>query len=269
MNAIQYSVFIIYNSTVGLTTVGIIGSGNVAWHLTRGLNSAAGVEIAWVYSRNHTTRDELAHFFDVPVAGTLLPAPTDLVLICVNDDSVQSMLDLLPEETNVAYTSGTVSLEKLHVKQKNCGVFYPLQSFTRKAPVDLENVPFLIEATTPEYALELEQIAQKLSTNVRQMNSEQRRQLHIAAVFSNNFVNHLLFLAQEHLKDRHIPAELLQPLIAETIRKAAELGPFHAQSGPARRFDEQTIQTHLSELHGLPKEIYSLITESIKKTYST
>lgn len=252
-----------------MTTVGIIGSGNVAWHLTRGLNNASRVNIAWVYSRNVTTRDELTRFFNVPATDTLLPVPTDLVLICVSDDSIQDVLDMLPEGTNIAYTSGTVSLEKLNVKQKNCGVFYPLQSFTKKETISLENVPFLIEATTPEYAYELEQLALKLSNNVRQMNSEQRKQLHIAAVFSNNFVNHLLLLAQEHLNNKNIPVDLLQPLIAETIRKAADLGPFRAQSGPARRFDEQTIQTHLSELKGLPKEIYSLITESIKNTYST
>lgn len=252
-----------------LTTIGIIGSGNVAWHLTRGLNNASGIKIAWVYSRNETTRNELTQFFNVPATDTLLPVPTDLVLVCVSDDAIQSILDILPEKTKVAYTSGTVSLEKLNVKQENCGVFYPLQSFTKKEIVSLENVPFLIEATTPEYTHELEQLALKLSNNVRQMNSEQRKQLHIAAVFSNNFVNHLLLLAQEHLNSKSIPAELLQPLITETIRKATDLGPFHAQSGPARRFDEQTIQTHLSELNGLPKEIYSLITESIKKTYST
>lgn len=252
-----------------MTTVGIIGSGNVAWHLTRGLNDTPGVKIVWVYSRNRTTRDELAQFFNVTAADTPLPVPTDLVLICVNDDSIQGVLNLLPKETNTAYTSGTVSLEKLTIQQENCGVFYPLQSFTRKEFVNLKEVPFLIEATNPGYTHELKQLAQKISPNVQEMNSAQRKQLHIAAVFSNNFVNHLLLLAQQQLKDQSIPVELLQPLIAETIRKATELGPFDAQSGPARRFDEQTIQTHLSELNGLPKEIYSLITESIKKTYST
>lgn len=251
-----------------MVTIGIIGSGNVAWHLTLGFQSAAGISVSWILGRNKSALKELNQSTGIKTFTEFPAEKVDLIVICVNDDSIQAILNQLPSETKVVYTSGTVELDKLSFRQKNCGVFYPLQTFTRNKKVDLNEVPFLIESTNETFTQELETIAGLLSRNVQRMNSEQRKQLHIAAVFSNNFVNHLLFLAEEHLKDKNIDKSVLQPLIKETINKAFDLGTFHAQSGPARRNDNQTINAHKRELDGISKEIYTLITESILKTYS-
>ncbi len=252
-----------------MVSVGIIGSGNVAWHIAHGFLQTSEVKIKWIYGRNEKTLAELSGSIHVPAFSRLPEEAVDLVLICVSDDSIQDVLNQLPASWKAAYTSGTVSLDKLELRQEHCGVFYPLQSFTRKRMVSLKEVPFLIEASNDSFAAELENMAGLLSNNVRRMDSEQRKQLHIAAVFSNNFVNHLFFLAQEHLKDKQIDQEILHPLISETVRKALEIGPFEAQSGPARRNDRHTIQSHLNELDGISREVYALITESILKTYST
>lgn len=251
-----------------MTTVGIIGSGNVAWHLAHGFLQSSDFEVAWIVGRNEKTLSELSSGTGIKTYSKYPDETVDLVLICVNDDSIQEVLNQLPSSCNIAYTSGTVSLDKLSFQQQNSGVFYPLQSFTKGRTVELKEVPFLIEASNEGFAKTLESIAEKLSNNVQRMNSDQRKQLHISAVFSNNFVNHLLLLAQEHLKDKNIDKAILNPLIGETIHKALDLGPFEAQSGPARRSDRQTIQTHLNELEGIQKDIYRLISESIEKTYS-
>lgn len=248
--------------------IGIVGSGNVAWHLAHGFLQSSEVDVKWIYGRNKETLSELSESTGIKAHTELPGEAVDLVLVCVNDDSVQNVLSQLPEMCKVAYTSGTVSLDNLSFHQKYCGVFYPLQSFTKDQSVNLKEVPFLIEANHPEFAEELDKIAKLLSDNVRKMDSEQRKQLHIAAVFSNNFVNHLLFLAQEHLKNKNIDNRILLPLINETIRKAIESGPYSAQSGPARRHDKHTIESHINELDGISKEIYAVITESIQKTYS-
>lgn len=251
-----------------ITSIGIIGSGNVAWHLTHGFLQSPEVTISWIYGRNGKTLSELASSTGVEPYLKFPDQEVDLILICISDDKIQEILNQLPENAKIAYTSGTVSLDKLIVKQRYCGVFYPLQTFTKNRTINLEEIPFLIESNHSEFTKELTELAKTLSNNVQQMNSEQRKQLHISAIFSNNFVNHLLLLAEEHLKDKNINKAILYPLIKETINKALDLGPFDSQSGPARRSDKQTIQTHLSELEGVKKDLYRLISESIEKTYS-
>jgi predicted short-subunit dehydrogenase-like oxidoreductase (DUF2520 family) len=251
-----------------LITIGIIGSGNVAWHLALGFQSASGISVSWILGRNESTLKELNKVTGIRTVSKFTNETVDLIVICVNDDSVQTIINQLPQEAKVVYTSGTVSLDNLSFSQNNFGVFYPLQTFTKTKKIDLKDVPFLIESTNEIFTKELEKIAKLLSNDVRRINSEQRKHLHIAAVFSNNFVNHLFHLAQEHLKEKEIDKTILYPLIKETINKAIEVGPYDAQSGPARRNDIQTIDCQKQELNGLSKEIYTLITESILKTYS-
>lgn len=251
-----------------MVTVGIIGTGNVAWHLTLGFQSASGISVSWIFGRNKMELKQLNQSTGIKTHTKLPTENVDLVLICVNDDAIQEVLEQLPDSFNVAYTSGSVSLENLSFRQENLGVFYPLQSFTKGRDVKLKEIPFLIEGSNENFAKKLDSIARKLSNNVQQMNSEQRKQLHIAAVFSNNFVNHLLFLAEEHLKDKNIDKYILEPLVRETVSKSIDLGAFNAQSGPARRNDTRTIDLHTHELSGITKEIYILITESILKAYS-
>lgn len=248
-------------------TIGIIGTGNVAWHLIHGFQKTSEAHVSWIFSRKKSSLIEYQGISHLDAFDQIATHPVDLILLCVNDDSIQEVLQQLPASANVAYTSGTVSLEKLDFTQTNCGVFYPLQTFTKGKKVDLKQVPFLIESTNEVFSRQLEQLALKLSPNVQRMNSQQRKQLHISAVFTNNFINHLLYIAQTHLSKHQIDERLLQPLLEETIKKAIELGPYDAQSGPARRHDQQTIETHLSELNGITKEIYALISESIKKQY--
>lgn len=248
-------------------SIGIIGSGNVAWHLAHGFQTSTKVQVSWIYGRNKSSLDEFQNLTDVSSFTTLPSTKVDLILVCVNDDAIQSVLNQLPTDCKVAYTSGVVNLDSLVHSELNCGVFYPLQTFTKGKSIDLKNVPFLIEAHDPAFAVELKQLAAELSNNVQSMDSAQRKQLHIAAVFTNNFVNHLLFLAQKQLKEQSIDQDILTPLLLETINKYIAIGPYDAQSGPARRKDMQAIEEHKKELKGIDKEIYTLITDSILNTY--
>lgn len=250
-----------------IQTVGIIGSGNVAWHLAHALQALPTVQLTWIYSRNAQTLAELGTELNVFTSTTLPSSAVDLILVCVNDDSIQTIVSQLPKDSNIAYTSGVVELNSIVFTQKNYGVFYPLQTFTRKKEIALNEVPFLIEASNETFTCELEQLAVLLSKNVHRVSSQQRKQLHVSAVFTNNFVNHLLYLAQQHLNANQLDEQLLVPLLKETIAKAEILGPYEAQSGPARRNDVHTIETHLQQLTGSVQKIYADITESILKTY--
>ena len=113
----------------------------------------------------------------------------------------------------------------------------------------------------------LKDIASALSEKVYEANSEQRKSLHLAAVFTCNFTNHMYALAAELLKKYELPFEAMLPLIDETARKVHELEPFVAQTGPAVRYDKNVINEHLRMLADEPQmqELYREISENIHR----
>ena len=110
-------------------------------------------------------------------------------------------------------------------------------------------------------------LASIISDNVFIIDSEQRKYLHIAAVFTNNFVNHLYKIGFDICRENNIPNETLYPLILETAQKIVLTNPDNVQTGPALRNDKNIIGKHLNLLSGEKKKIYQTLTESIQNTY--
>jgi predicted short-subunit dehydrogenase-like oxidoreductase (DUF2520 family) len=163
----------------------------------------------------------------------------------------------------VVHTSGSFAMKDLK-NTTSKGVFYMLQTFSKDKEVDFSVVPFCLEAEhTADYLL-LEKVARVLGVKVYPINSEQRKALHVAAVFVNNFTNHLYKIGNDICKEHQVPFEILEPLIQETSEKIKTLSPEKAQTGPAIRNDEKTIKNHLELLQKEQQEIYKLITQSIK-----
>lgn len=250
-----------------IKSIGIIGSGNVAWHLAKGVKKLKHIELSWIFSRNEQHHAELKREFEVDTHHHLPTIPVDLILLCVNDDALQTVLESLPKNQQIAYTSGSVELKEINTDFENLGVFYPLQTFSKNVLLDLSTVPFLIEARNIHFRNLLKEFAEKISKNVHFLDSEQRKQLHISAVFVNNFSNHLYYIAEKHAEKHQLDWDLLKPLMQESVRKVMQNNPFDTQSGPAKRGDIQTIEKHLQELDGTVKSIYQLLSESISKTY--
>jgi predicted short-subunit dehydrogenase-like oxidoreductase (DUF2520 family) len=156
-------------------------------------------------------------------------------------------------------------MEVLGSSTANYGVFYPLQSFSKYRNVDFSGIPICIEAHHAATLLKLQQLAQRLSSSVHQVNSEERKTLHLAAVFVNNFVNHFYTIGYEILQGKKLDFNLLKPLILETAVKIDSMNPMEAQTGPARRNDQAVINDQLNMLHDQPEfqKIYSFVSESI------
>lgn len=247
------------------TSIAIIGTGNVAFHLGNALYEN-GIVIDQVYGRNTQIASELSKSWDCSVAASLSEIKSDLVLICVSDNAITSIISQLPEGIAIAYTSGSVQLSSI-VGRSNIGVIYPMQSFSKNKAVNLFEVPFLIEADSTEFAQDLFNLAWKLSRKVFYTTSEERKKYHLAAVMVNNFTNHLAYQAKNYLDQQDLNWELLLPLLTETVDKILISDPYNAQTGPARRNDQETINTHVEMLDGLPKEMYKLISKSITDTY--
>jgi predicted short-subunit dehydrogenase-like oxidoreductase (DUF2520 family) len=249
----------------------LIGAGNVAWHLGKALHEA-GHEIVAVYSPTEATRHELTQQLPpaIPIATLdLTQIEADLVLIAVPDAALAGVVANLKilDSTIVAHTSGSQPLEVLQVIEgAQAGVFYPLQTFSRSKSVDFSTVPILLEAEDDQTFQALQEVANTISNEVHRVDSDKRKQLHLAAVFACNFTNHLLGISRQLLQQAQLPNTLLQPLIKETIEKAMLQHPFQVQTGPAIRHDQNVIDAHLQMLANQPlyQDLYRLLTQSIQ-----
>lgn len=246
-------------------SVTIIGTGNVASHLGTALFEK-GIRITGVVGRNLNETKDLCTAWNAQQIQDLSEIDSDLVLICVHDDSIEEVVQKIPSHVKIAYTSGSVPLSSFSFRT-SIGVFYPLQTFSKNKPVDIFEVPFLIEANSEIFAQELFDLAWKVSRNVIFANSDTRRIYHLAAVWVNNFTNHMAHQAHEILEKNQLDFKLLLPLLKETVNKLNELDPYSAQTGPARRGDLLTIQKHEQMQEGIQQELYTLITRSIIETY--
>ena len=253
-----------------ISTISFIGSGNVATHLALAVK-AAGFEVKDVFSLHKNHADILAAKVEARAVGSLaeLQRDTDLYLLAVPDKIIDPIVRTFHYvEGIVAHTSGITPMETLQ-KTARYGVFYPLQTFSKEKEPDISKVPFCIEGNSSDVLQSLSDLAANLSDVVYEINSDQRKYLHLAAVLVNNYTNYLYRMAFDILDAKQMDTSLLIPLIEETFAKIREMHPDKAQTGPARRKDLPTIEKHLSLLEEFPqyKELYTLFAEQIIKKY--
>jgi predicted short-subunit dehydrogenase-like oxidoreductase (DUF2520 family) len=167
------------------------------------------------------------------------------------------------------HTAGTISINEFAGLATKFGVFYPVQTFSVDKLVDFRNIPICIEANNMEVQQKLYEIAGLISDKIYLINSEQRKKIHLAAIFACNFTNYMYDISSKILSDAGIDFEIIQPLIVETADKVQTLSPYRAQTGPAVRKDDNTIKQHISLLskYFRYKIIYKLLTNSIYKRH--
>lgn len=249
------------------TTAVVVGTGNVATHLTRALLNS-GVRVLMLYSRTKAHAEEAALSSGVPSTYNWreLPADADFYIYAVSDSALSTVLaqELAPAAIHL-HTAGSIGSEFFPQHKPRHGVLYPLQTFSKSKPLDFRSVPLFIEASSADVLAEVNRLALMLADKVYESDSQQRRHLHLAAVFACNFVNHLYAIADELVQSSGLPFEVLRPLIVETASKIEFLSPRDAQTGPAVRRDESVLQKHLELLSDHPayQKIYELISRSI------
>jgi len=256
---------------VATYNISFAGAGNVATSLSEGLK-AAGHRIISVTSRGGDSARVLAKATGARVIQDLtVPDDCNIFILAVTDTAIPEIASgiSVPEKTIVVHTAGSVPLEALG-RQKNAGVLYPLQTFTKGFPPDLGKVPFFIEATDEPALHILRELAESIGAGAWDCDSEQRRKLHVAAVFANNFSNFMMTTGKLIAEEAGFDPSLLDPLLEETARKALRTGPEMAQTGPARRHDYSTVKNHIDLLSFMPeyRELYRLISEMISAHYA-
>lgn len=241
----------------------LLGLGNVGFHLAKAFIQSDQIELVQIYNR--TQKDTNLFDESVPITYKIKDLEVaDIYVVSVSDDAISNFSHQLQfKQGLVVHTSGAVSFDALKC-EINRGVFYPVQSFTKNKEVDFHNIPIAFEVEKETDFELLEKLSKSISNQVFRLNDEQRRYLHLAAVFANNFTNHMYKIAYDICEENEMSFDLLKPLILETAIKIQSIIPIEAQTGPAVRNDIQTIQNHMETLDINRKEIYTLVTKDIK-----
>ena len=244
----------------------LFGAGNVGFHLFRAMYKHPEIDVIQWYNRSRSAMEPFADQ-TITTSDINTIATADLYLICVADSAITEISDhLTNREGIIAHTAGSIPMEELK-NHTNYGVFYPLQSFSKQREIDFSNLPFCLEASDQKSLSTLEQLAACLSQNVHRVDSNQRKTLHLAAVFVNNFANHLFTIGEQLCEKDNLPFAILESLIVETTEKIKHLSPKEAQTGPALRNDQKTIDNHLAQLPPNLKQLYKNLTKSIQQHY--
>ncbi len=233
-----------------IQSITIIGGGNVAWQYNH-VMTKLGINVNCVSSRGDIREEDLR---------------SDLIIIAVLDKAIAEVVGKLRiKDSILVHTSGTVDIEVLNKNAENYGIFYPLQTITKGIQIDFSNVPLCIDANNEKSLISLNLLAKRLTDKVYEINTAQRQELHLAAVFANNFTNHLLGVAKQILERKNIPFDIIFPLIDQTIAKAKLNNPFDVQTGPAKRQEMAIMENHKSRLDDDEREIYEILSKKIIK----
>lgn len=248
----------------------IVGSGNVATHLSLALASLEGIEICQVYSPTEAHAEILAERLncDFVTNPTQIRKDADVYLFALKDQALETVIRAVPANNGLwLHTSGSMPMQVFAGYTERYGVLYPLQTFSKSREISFRGIPLFIECHREEDKNCLEELARRLSGKVCELSSEKRRSLHLAAVFACNFTNHIYALAEEILAKEGLSRDYLFPLIDETAAKVHELPAQEAQTGPAIRYDENIINKHLGMLADDPdvQTLYRLLSQSIHK----
>ena len=241
----------------------LIGQGNVATNLHHAF-ALKGLRTQMVSSREGLDS---------------LPA-ADVYIYAVRDEALPQVVQRVAEESQKPtkphlrtalhlHTSGTMPLAVLGDVFPHAGVMYFFQTFTKAKPIDdFSAIPVFVEGKQIDDLSAIFTLAQTLTPRVYETTQHDRERLHVARVFANNFTNHMYAIAADILKDTHIPFQVLLPLIDQTAEKVHHLSPHDAQTGPAKRRDEQVMNHHLALLKTPDQQqLYTLLSKMIIQSH--
>lgn len=247
----------------------LIGAGNLATNIGRALLQS-GHDVVQVYSRTAGAAARLAELAGGSPTTDLstITNDADAYIIAVKDSAIADVVPVLckgREDKVFIHTAGSVPMTVFDGMAMHYGVLYPMQTFSKEREVSFHDIPCFVEANDELAFTVINDLAGSISDRVSLLSSEQRKSLHLAAVFACNFVNHCYQVSADILEKNHIPFDVMLPLIDETARKVHAMSPVYAQTGPAVRYDQNVIRTQAEMLKENPlyRQIYESMSISI------
>jgi predicted short-subunit dehydrogenase-like oxidoreductase (DUF2520 family) len=251
-------------------TFSIIGTGNIAWffgtRLVAGRHHCTGV-----YARDTAAAKKLADTLLSDHSGAIddiQDGHADICLLAVSDIAIGKIAARLSfKQTMVIHTAGAVRIDAIKDMAIDCAVLWPIYSILKTSMPTHRDIPCAWEASTVKAEKYVQSLGHAITDNLFEAKHEQRKWLHLAAVMSNNFINHLMAVCEQICTENDLPFSVLQPIIAQTFERATHAHPAEIQTGPAIRRDSSTIQEQLALLnkHRNWQEIYEAITSSIQQ----
>lgn len=253
--------------------IGVVGTGNVAYHLCKSLENS-GHSVSVVSSRTLKKAAEFcAKLYEAkPINHLDFSAfKTDIIFLAVKDEAIEECSKKIVAKNDclLVHLSGSKCLNEM-VCEYEKAVFYPLMSFSKQSSVSWKEIYIFIECNSDSVFSKLSALAQSLGSKTKKINADEKKALHIAAVFAQNFGNHMLKIASDICQAEGIPFSTLKPLIEQGVQKCFLIGPEQSQTGPAVRNDQSTLDDHFNFLEGNPElqKLYRVISEHIVATYS-
>ena len=247
----------------------ILGAGNVATHISRHFH-ARGHRITCIYSRTMEAAQSLAE--ELGATGTAepsqVPDKADFFILCVPDQAVAEVAVQFRGRQGIwLHTAGAMAMDVFEGISRDHGVLYPLQSLSKNRKIRMGHIPFLIEASSPLVLERMKDLAGSITEYVEEADSSTRLKVHLAAVFANNFSNHMVHVARQILEESKLDPVLLEPLLEETFHKLTELDAGEAQTGPAIRGDRESMNKHIELLKDHPEweKLYTFISRDIER----
>ena len=251
----------------------IVGAGKMASNLCYNLYRRGWKEV-WIANRTYERAEVLAQRFGYKAIGLDKALPeVDLVVIAVRDDAIRDVADRLRLQTRNAIVVHTAAMRTIAALDRfaRYGLFYVLGSFSAEHYTDFAELPIVVEGNSEAVVGRLKALALEFSDRVYELDLQQRKWMHLAAVWANNFTNHLLGISHHLLRDASIPEQIMHPIIRQTFERALVSDPRDVQTGPALRGDVQTLRMHRQMMHtwkeGSYAALYDLLSLSIARTH--
>jgi predicted short-subunit dehydrogenase-like oxidoreductase (DUF2520 family) len=261
----------------------IIGAGRVgsalAYHFLK-----SNLTITGIIEKNKSRHSFLKNFFPKIAINSSIDSEiiskSRIILISVQDDQLSGItkqicgLSIDFSQKVFVHTSGVYSSQILALLKKQGAQIasaHPIYSFVGNdlSKVSLSGVYFDVEGDMGAIQ-RLTSVFQRAGINPIEITADQKLAIHIASVFYSNYFVGLTQIAQEVLHRSKIPKENLwkpfQPLIQSTLQNLSSYPLHEALSGPIKRGDIHTIESHLKFLDtNFPeaKSIYCQIANSL------
>lgn len=254
-----------------IQSISFIGAGNVAHHFAKAFY-ASGNTIDTIL--NHRLRSAKTLSVQVNAQATTsfkrLNEESDLFIIAVPDDAIEDVAKqlktILPKDIKVVHTSGATSMKVIGQYFEYAGVIWPPQSLSKQKQIKFNTVPVCYGSNHSGFNAELKKLIRQVTPHVQEVTDQQKTALHLAAVFANNFTNHMYTIAHDLCQEHELDFKILYPIISETAQKIIGQQPHQMQTGPAIRDDQSSMKKHLNMLKTSDyKSLYAQISKSIQQ----
>lgn len=269
-----------------MKSITLVGAGSLAQALGPALRKA-GYRIDALVARERAESRRraaaLARRLGAKVVGLAEFRPeADVVWLCHTDDALGQTARRLARRSGwrgriVLHSSGALSSRVLAALQRagaHTASLHPMMTFVPGTSPTMSHVPFAVEGDRAAVAA-ARNIVRKLGSKSFEISPRAKVLYHALGSFSSPMVVAALVTAERVGRAAGLKAsqvrDVMIPILQQTISNYIQRGPAAAFSGPIKRGDLKTVQSHLRELRRVPeaRDVYRALVRSALRELPT